>query len=229
MKGEPPFIIGRDEGYLGVLVDDLVTKGTPEPYRMMTSRCEYRLLLRQDNADERLTEKARRTGLISGERYQKLLRKREKVAQARARLDKRVPADEKLRAYLESVGGTVPQDGAKLFELLKRPNVSYTGLLGLYGGDLDPLDGETLEQIEVMARYDGYIEKERREVERMRSLEALALPADFDYNTLSGLRLEARQKLNGVRPANIGQASRISGVSPADVSVLLVAQKRGML
>ena len=229
VKGEPPFIIGRDEGYLGVLVDDLVTKGTPEPYRMMTSRCEYRLLLRQDNADERLTEKARRTGLISGERYEKLLRKREKVSQARARLDKRVPADEKLRAYLESVGETVPHDGAKLFELLKRPNVSYTGLLDLYGADLDPLDGETLEQIEVMARYDGYIEKERREVERMRSLEALALPAEFDYNTLSGLRLEARQKLNGVRPANIGQASRISGVSPADVSVLLVAQKRGML
>ena len=229
VKGEAPFIIGRDEGYLGVLVDDLVTKGTPEPYRMMTSRCEYRLLLRQDNADERLTEKARRTGLVSDERYEKLLRKRDKVAAARAKLDKRVPADEKLRAYLESVGETVPHDGAKLFELLKRPGVTYTGLLGLYGDDLDPLDQETLEQIDVMARYDGYIEKERREVERMRSLEDLALPAAFDYNTLSGLRLEARQKLNGVKPANIGQASRISGVSPADVSVLLVAQKRGML
>ena len=221
VKGEPPFIIGRDEGYLGVLVDDLVTKGTPEPYRMMTSRCEYRLLLRQDNADERLTEKARRTGLVSDERYDKLLRKREKVQAARARLDKRVPADEKLRVYLESVGETVPHDGARLFELLKRPGVTYTGLLGLYGDDLDPLDRETLEQIDVMARYDGYIEKERREVERMRSLEDLALPATFDYNTLSGLRLEARQKLNGVKPANIGQASRISGVSPADVSVLL--------
>ena len=229
VKGEAPFIIGRDEGYLGVLVDDLVTKGTPEPYRMMTSRCEYRLLLRQDNADERLTEKARRTGLISDERYEKLLKKREKVAAARARLDKRVPADEKLRAYLESVGESVPHDGAKLFELLKRPGVTYTGLLGLYGDDLDPLDAETLEQIDVMARYDGYIEKEKREVERMRSLENLALPADFDYNSLSGLRLEARQKLNGVRPCSIGQASRISGVSPADVSVLLVAQKRGML
>ena len=197
VKGEAPFIIGRDEGYLGVLVDDLVTKGTPEPYRMMTSRCEYRLLLRQDNADERLTEKARRTGLISDERYEKLLKKREKVAAARARLDKRVPADEKLRAYLESVGESVPHDGAKLFELLKRPGVTYTGLLGLYGDDLDPLDAETLEQIDVMARYDGYIEKEKREVERMRSLENLALPADFDYNSLSGLRLEARQKLNG--------------------------------
>ena len=229
VKGEPPFIIGRDEGYLGVLVDDLVTKGTPEPYRMMTSRCEYRLLLRQDNADERLTEKARRTGLVSDERYDKLLRKREKVQAARARLDKRVPADEKLRVYLESVGETVPHDGARLFELLKRPGVTYTGLLGLYGDDLDPLDRETLEQIDVMARYDGYIEKERREVERMRSLEDLPLPADFDYNTLSGLRLEARQKLNGVKPVNVGQASRISGVSPADVSVLLVAQKRGML
>ncbi len=229
VKGEAPFIIGRDEGYLGVLVDDLVTKGTPEPYRMMTSRCEYRLLLRQDNADERLTEKARRTGLVSDERYEKLLKKRDKVAAARAKLDRRVPADEKLRAYLESVGETVPHDGAKLFELLKRPGVTYTGLLGLYGDDLDPLDRETLEQIDVMTRYDGYIEKERREVERMRSLEDLALPAAFDYNTLSGLRLEARQKLNGVKPANIGQASRISGVSPADVSVLLVAQKRGML
>ncbi|MBQ6145720.1 MAG: tRNA uridine-5-carboxymethylaminomethyl(34) synthesis enzyme MnmG [Clostridia bacterium] len=229
VQGEPPFIIGRDEGYLGVLVDDLVTKGTPEPYRMMTSRCEYRLLLRQDNADERLTEKARRTGLISDERYERLLGKREKVAAARAKLDKRVPADEKLRAYLESVGESVPHDGAKLFELLKRPGVTYTGLLGLYGDDLDPLDRETMEQIDVMARYDGYIDKERREVARMRSLENLPLPATFDYNTLSGLRLEARQKLNGVKPANIGQASRISGVSPADVSVLLVAQKRGML
>ncbi len=229
VKGEEPFIIGRDEGYLGVLVDDLVTKGTPEPYRMMTSRCEYRLLLRQDNADERLTEKARRTGLISNERYEKLLRKRDKVAAARAKLDRRVPADEKLRVYLESVGETVPHDGAKLFELLKRPGVTYTGLLGLYKDDLDPLDRETLEQIDVMTRYDGYIDKERREVERMCSLENLNLPIDFDYNTLSGLRLEARQKLNGVKPANIGQASRISGVSPADVSVLLVAQKRGML
>ena len=151
------------------------------------------------------------------------------MADARAKLDRRVPADEKLRAYLKSVGETVPHDGAKLFELLKRPQVTYTGLLGLYGDDLDPLDRETLEQIETLARYDGYIEKEKREVERMRSLEDLALPTAFDYNTLSGLRLEARQKLNGVKPANIGQASRISGVSPADVSVLLVAQKRGML
>ena len=127
------------------------------------------------------------------------------------------------------MGETAPRDGARLFDLLKRPGVTYTGLLGLYGDDLDPLDRETLEQIDVLTRYDGYIDKERREVERMRSLEDLALPADFDYNTLSGLRLEARQKLNGVRPVNIGQASRISGVSPADVSVLLVAQKRGML
>ena len=158
-----------------------------------------------------------------------MLRKREKVQAARTRLDKRVPADEKLRVYLESVGETVPHDGARLFELLKRPGVTYTGLLGLYGDELDPLDRETLEQIDVMARYDGYIEKEKREVERMRSLEDLALPAAFDYNSLSGLRLEARQKLNGVKPVNIGQASRISGVSPADVSVLLVAQKRGML
>ena len=229
VKEEEPFIIGRDEGYIGVLVDDLVTKGTPEPYRMMTSRCEYRLLLRQDNADERLTEKACRTGLVSNSRYEKLMRKREKVRTARAKLDMRVPAGEKLRAYLESIGETVPRDGCTLFELLKRPGVTYTDLLNIYKDSLAPLDRETLEQIDVMTRYDGYIEKEKREVERMRGLENLALPAEFDYSSLSGLRLEARQKLNAVKPVNIGQASRISGVSPADISVLLVAQKRGMI
>ena len=229
VQEEAPFILGRDEGYLGVLVDDLVTKGTPEPYRMMTSRCEYRLLLRQDNADLRLTEKARRLGLISKERLEKLHRKQEKVATAREKLQKHVPADEKLAAYLTEIGETVPRDGARLFELLKRPAVTYTGLLHLYAGDLEPLDPETAEQIDVLTRYDGYLEKERREVERMHSLEDLPLPQGFDYGSLTGLRLEARQKLTALQPQNVGQASRISGVSPADVSVLLVAQKRGML
>ena len=226
VKEEEPFFLGRSDAYIGVLVDDLSTKGTPEPYRMMTSRCEYRLLLRQDNADLRLTERARRLGLVSDERYAVLQRKKEGIQRAMDRLGAHVPPSDALNAYLESIGEHPPKTGVKLFDLLKRPNVRYTDLLALYDA-LEPLDPAVEEQIEVTAHYDGYIEKQTEQVRRFRAMEDLPLPKDLDYAKLDGLRLEARQKLNAQRPENLGQASRISGVSPADVSVLLVCLKRG--
>ena len=226
VKGEEPFLLGRSDAYIGVLVDDLATKGTPEPYRMMTSRCEYRLLLRQDNADLRLTEKARRLGLITGERYSALCRKRDGIETAKQHLAAHIPATDALRVYLESLGEPTPPNGAVLFDLLKRPKVKYSDLLRLFDG-LAPLDADVEEQIEVLAHYDGYIEKQRIQVERERALETTPLPSDLDYSGLDGLRLEARQKLNAIHPTSVGQASRISGVSPADISVLLIYAKRG--
>ncbi|MCE5190114.1 MAG: tRNA uridine-5-carboxymethylaminomethyl(34) synthesis enzyme MnmG [Eubacteriales bacterium] len=225
-RGEEPLTLGRDEAYLGVLVDDLSVKGTPEPYRMMTSRCEYRLLLRQDNADERLTEKALRTGLISPERKELLARKRERVQSALDSLDQLVPPNEALRQLLTERGESVPQNGVKLFDLLKRANIRYTDLLSIFHS-LTPLDWEAEERVETLARYDGYIQKQLDQVARNRALEDTPLPQNVDYLTLDGLRLEARQKLNKQKPANIGMASRISGVTPADVNVLLIYLKRG--
>lgn len=227
VRGEEPFFLGRSDAYTGVLVDDLATKGTPEPYRMMTSRCEYRLLLRQDNADLRLTERARRLGLVSDERYAVLQRKKEGIARALDRLGTHVPPSDALRVYLESVGESVPNSGVKLFDLLKRPNVRYTDLLKLFDC-LEPLEPAVEEQVDVTAHYDGYIEKQTEQVKRFLAMEETPLPQDLDYTKLDGLRLEARQKLNAQRPQNLGQASRISGVSPADVGVLLVFLKRGL-
>ena len=230
VRGEEPFLLGRDEAYTGVLVDDLATKGTPEPYRMMTSRCEYRLLLRQDNADLRLTERARRTGLISPERYDRLQRKREAVAAAMRALDASVPPSAALTECLAAIGSGPPAaGGARLFDLLKRPGMTYTALLSLTAGTpqaLPALPDEAREQVEVLAHYDGYIQKQREEVARARRLEELALPDGLDYAAMHGLRLEARQKLAAVRPHSVGQAARISGVSPADISVLLIELKR---
>lgn len=225
-RGDEPLTLGRDEAYLGVLVDDLSVKGTPEPYRMMTSRCEYRLLLRQDNADERLTHKALRTGLISGERYERLMQKRERIETALAKLEKTVPPSEALRQLMTDRGESVPQSGIKLFDLLKRTNICYTDLLSIFSS-LSPLDWETEERVETLARYDGYIQKQQEQVTRARALENTPLPVDIDYMALDGLRLEARQKLNKLKPANIGMAGRISGVTPADVNVLLIYVKRG--
>lgn len=226
VKGEPPFRLGRNDAYLGVLVDDLATKGTPEPYRMMTSRCEYRLLLRQDNADLRLTERAFRFGLITDERRAALERKQEGIASAMARLGTHVPPSDALRVYLESLGEPMPSNGASLLDLLKRPKVRYSDLLRLFDV-LDPLEPNVEEQVEVLAHYSGYIEKQQIQVDREKALENTPLPPDLDYTALSGLRLEARQKLNAVHPSSVGQASRISGVSPSDISVLLIYAKRG--
>ena len=225
LKEEPPLILSRADAYIGVLVDDLATKGTNEPYRMMTSRAEYRLLLRQDNADLRLTELGRRTGLISIERYDRLLRKREGIDTAMRALSAYAPPSEALAALLEAHGGNPPKTGVRLFDLLKREGVGYTDLMGLYA-QLPLLSEEVREQVEIMAHYDGYIQKQREQVARFRDLEDTLLPEGMEYASLEGLRLEARQKLDALRPRSIGQASRISGVSPADIAVLLIYLKK---
>ncbi len=225
-RADEPLTLGRDEAYLGVLVDDLSVKGTPEPYRMMTSRCEYRLLLRQDNADERLTHRALRTGLIVGERYERLMQKRERVERALAALDRTVPPGEALRKLLVDRGESVPVSGVKLFDLLKRTHIRYSDLLSVFS-ELSDLDWETEERVETLARYDGYIQKQQEQVARNRALENTPLPPALDYMALDGLRLEARQKLNQHKPASVGMAGRISGVTPADVNVLLIYAKRG--
>ncbi|MBQ7114709.1 MAG: tRNA uridine-5-carboxymethylaminomethyl(34) synthesis enzyme MnmG [Clostridia bacterium] len=225
LKGEAPLILSRADAYIGVLVDDLATKGTNEPYRMMTSRAEYRLLLRQDNADLRLTELARRTGLVSEARYRRLMEKKEGIAAALRALGGHVAPSEALAALLSARGEAVPKTGIKLFDLLKRAGVGYTDLMGLYA-QLPPLDEEVEEQVEIMARYDGYIEKQQQQVQRFLSLEDTLIPDGIDYLHTDGLRLEARQKLHAQRPRSIGQASRISGVSPADIAVLLIKLKQ---
>ncbi len=225
LKDQPAFLLSRADAYIGVLVDDLTTKGVDEPYRMMTSRAEYRLLLRQDNADLRLTEMARRTGLISDARYDALCVKQEGIQAAMAQLNQMVPQDQRQAAFLEAKGQAPLKPGARFLELMRRPEVKYTALLSLYGELLSPLEDQVEEQIDVHARYDGYIEKQKEQVRRMQALEDAALPQNVDYMTVEGLRIEARQKLNMKRPASIGQVSRIPGVSPADVAVLLVWRK----
>lgn len=223
LRGEPPLLLSRSDGYMGVLVDDLATKGTNEPYRMMTSRAEYRLLLRQDNADLRLTERGLRTGLISPARYDKLMRKREDMERAMAALGGSAPPSEALNQLLQEKGEPPVQTGVKLFDLLRRRGIGYTDLLRI--APLPDISPDAREQVEITARYDGYIQKQAQQVARFAALEERELPTDVDYNTIKGLRLEARQKLNAQRPRNIGQAGRISGVSPADVAVLLVYLK----
>jgi len=224
LLGKPQFLLSRSDAYIGVMVDDLTIKGVDEPYRMMTSRAEYRLILRQDNADMRLTELAKDTGLISQERYSLLLRKREALENALLRLDKVVPPNALLQEYLKEKGEPPAKSGIRLFELLKRRGVRYTELLSLYNF-LPELEESALMQLEIMAQYGGYIEKQFEEVKRMEALESAALPQDADYLSISGLRTEARQKLAARKPKSIGAAGRIPGVSPADVAVLLIWRK----
>ncbi len=224
LRGDEPLLLTRADAYIGVLADDLTTKGVDEPYRMMTSRAEYRLLLRQDNADLRLTELAKRTGLITDARYDTLMKKQEGIARAMEALKRVAPPEERLNAYLSEKGEPAVKTGIPLFDLLKRQNIRYTELLALYD-TLPQLAPDALEQVELAARYDGYIQKQYAQVERVRTLEDAALSQDVDYLAISGLRIEARQKLQKRKPQNIGQAARIPGVSPADVAVLLVWKK----
>ena len=220
--GREPVIFDRSESYIGTLVDDLVTKGANEPYRMMTSRSEYRLVLRQDNADERLTPLGHKIGLISDERYAKYLKKQELKKEELKRLKNTVISpDDEVNKILVSRETSEITSGVRLIELMKRPQLGYDALKSI-DKTRPQLDPNIFEQVEIEIKYEGYIQKQLKQVEQMKKLEVKQLPNDFDYNEIEGLRLEAREKLNKIKPLNIGQASRISGVSPADISVLLI-------
>ena len=226
LQGKEGIIIDRSQGYIGVLIDDLVTKESHEPYRMMTSRAEYRLLLRQDNADLRLTKIGYEVGLIDEERYQNLLRKEKMIEKEIERVEHtNIGTSEKVQKVLESFGSTPLNSGTTLAELIRRPELSYDKL-----ADIDekrpelPYDVE--EQVNINIKYDGYIRRQMRQVEQFKKLENKKIPENINYDEIQSLRIEAKQKLNAIRPASIGQASRISGVSPADVSVLLVYLKQ---
>ena len=221
IKGEEPFILDRSESYIGVLIDDLVTKGTNEPYRIMTSRAEYRLLLRQDNADLRLTEKGREVGLVTDERYEKFITKKTQIDAELKRLKTEKVKPDEANPLLEEMEASPLSRTLPLYEFLKRTEVNYTVLDKLEKGNKE-LSSQVIEQCEITVKYEGYIKKQLDQVESFKKLEKKKLPETLDYETISGLRIEARQKLNEIKPFNIGQASRISGVSPADISVLLI-------
>ena len=222
LLGREPMILKRSDGYIGTLVDDLVTKGTQEPYRIMTSRSEYRLLHRQDNADQRLTAIGHRIGLVSEERLRAVEEKYAAVEQEKARLEaKGVPASPELAAMLEQVGEVPVKSSARLADLLRRPGVTYA-MLAPFDPERPDLPAAVTEQVQIQLKYAGYLERQEKQVAEFQKAESRLLPADLDYDQLGGLRLEARQKLNAIRPLNVGQASRISGVSPADVAVLLI-------
>ena len=222
IKGKEPLILDRTEAYIGVLIDDIVTKGTNEPYRMMTSRAEYRLLLRQDNADLRLTEKGHEIGLISDERYERFLEKKQKISDEIKRLENTiVKPTEKVNNFLVKCGTSPLTTGSKLSELLKRAEITYKSLEEI-DEDRPKLGEQVREEVEIQVKYDGYIKLQEAQVEKFKKMEKKLLPDDLDYEQIKGISLEARQKLNKHKPHSIGQASRISGVSPADISVLLV-------
>ena len=222
IKGKEPLILDRTQGYIGVLIDDIVTKGTNEPYRMMTSRAEYRLLLRQDNADLRLTEIGHNIGLISDERYKKFLNKKKNIETEIERLKKTtVKPDEKTNKFLEKCGTTPLTTGSKLAEILKRTEVTYEKLAEI-DENRPNLTLAEKEEVEIQIKYEGYINMEEEQVKKFKKMESKALKEDIDYQKINGLSLEARQKLNKIKPLSIGQASRISGVSPADINVLLI-------
>lgn len=222
LQNQEPLILDRSEAYIGVLIDDLVTKETREPYRMMTSRAEYRLLLRQDNADLRLTKKGYEIGLIGEERYQKLVEKEKQIQEEIERLEQtKIGAAKEVQELLQSLGSTPLHSAASLAELVRRPELSYEAIAAL-DKDRKPLSLEVAEQVNINLKYEGYIKRQLRQVEQFKKLEGKKIPEGLDYDDVYSLRTEARQKLKQIRPHSVGQASRISGVSPADISVLLV-------
>ena len=221
-KGLEPLILDRSEGYIGVLIDDIITKESHEPYRMMTSRAEYRLLLRQDNADLRLTEKGHEYGLITDERYAKFCEKKKAIEDEIARVMKiNLGPTEEVNSLLESYGSTPLNNGIKMADVIKRPEMDYDKLAPI-DFNRPELPDDVREQVNIQIKYEGYITRQQHQVQQFKKLEARKIPDNIDYEQVMGLRIEARQKLEAVRPVNIGQASRISGVSPADVNMLLV-------
>ena len=225
VKGEPPFILDRSEAYIGVLIDDLVTKGTEEPYRIMTSRAEYRLLLRQDNAADRLTEKSYKIGLATEERYQRYLQIKNETEAEIKRLENTTVGPADADELLISVGSSPLQNRVSLADLLRRPQVTYENLAAI-DHERPALSYHSQVQVHVNIKYEGYISKQLKQIEKFKKLENRKLPHDMDYSQLDGLRLEAREKLNAFRPDSVGQASRISGISPADINVLLIHLER---
>lgn len=224
-QGKKQLVLKRSDGYIGVLIDDIVTKGTNEPYRMMTSRAEYRLLLRQDNADMRLTEIGRRVGLVDDARYAKFLAKKEKLAALEEKLDQKVKVDENMKKLFEENGENLPKESMKLRDILKRNNIDIFKLNDVYH-IYENEDRLMLEIINTKIKYEGYLKQQQEDVEKMLSNESVLIPAEFDYFSIGGIRQEAKEKLSRIRPLNLGQASRISGVSPADVSVLSICVKK---
>lgn len=223
VKEKDPLILDRSEAYIGVLIDDLVTKGTNEPYRMMTSRAEYRLLLRQDNADMRLTQKGYDLGLVTEERYRRCIARKGKIEEEVERLKKAVAAPTGgTNEYLDSINSARIKSGAYLSELLKRPEITYQNLGVIDKDRPEGVDESVGDEVEILIKYEGYIKRQLSQVDQFKKLESKKLTADIDYKTVPNLRLEAREKLSSIKPLSIGQASRISGVSPADISVLLI-------
>ena len=222
IEGKEPFILDRSEAYIGVLIDDLVTKGTNEPYRMMTSRSEYRLYLRQDNADMRLTQKGYDIGLVTEERYQRYLNKKSDVDRELERLKTERVTPKEVNHLLVDMGASEIKVGLSLYEFLKRPEVTYNLIETIGKGAGEEVSEEVKEQCVIMTKYEGYIDKQLKQIDQFKKLENKRLPDGIDYLSIEGLRIEARQKLDSIRPVSIGQASRISGVSPADISVLLI-------
>ncbi|PEU84113.1 tRNA uridine-5-carboxymethylaminomethyl(34) synthesis enzyme MnmG [Bacillus anthracis] len=227
--GKKEVILGREDAYIGVLIDDLVTKGTNEPYRLLTSRAEYRLLLRHDNADLRLTEVGREIGLITEERYERFTNKKLQIEQEKERLSSIIikPRPE-VQELIRNIGGSELKDGIRASDLLRRPEMTYEHIHLLVPSEVE-LSDEVTEQVEIQIKYEGYIEKSLQQVERMKKMENKKIPVDIDYDAISSLASEARQKLKDVRPLSVGQASRISGVNPADISILLVYIEQGKI
>ena len=220
IKGRAPLILDRGGSYIGTLIDDLVTKGCSDPYRMMTSRSEYRLVLRQDNADVRLTPIGHEVGLISDERYAAFLQKQALVEQEQQRIAQTsIPLTDEIQKILENKGTAPLKTGCKMIELIKRPQITYEDLKAVDKNRPD-LPLAVFEQVEIAVKYEGYIARQEQQIKEMRRIESKRIPADLDYSALKGLRLEAIEKLSVVRPENLGQASRISGVNPADIAAL---------